>query len=418
MLTMDRHVGRPGAGQRASAGVAALRQGAGRTLPWRAGVVALAVGLAVGLSGLLAAGRVTAADEPGEHVYFGNWVAYIDIDEETGAYPTLERFTEETGIEVTYVEEITDNEVTFNLLLPDLAAGNPTGRDLLALTDWMVERMIRLGYVEELDHSLLPDFLANVRPIYRDSWFDPGNRYSVPYVSGVVGIAYDPNLTGREITSFDDLLDPAFAGQVGMFSEMRDTMSLALLSIGVVPTEATIEDVEAAQQKLLEASRRGQFRDFYGNEYYDELAAGNLWVTMAWGGDVTQIQLYDNPNVRFVVPETGGMLYTDNMIIPKGAANPVGAQMLMDHFYDPENAASLIEYIGYFSPVQGVDELVLRHAEEARAAGDDETADYLEVIAAGVYPNEEQLEHLYDYKILDEEEERIWNELFNEVVLG
>jgi spermidine/putrescine transport system substrate-binding protein len=205
---------------------------------------------------------------------------------------------------------------------------------------------------------------------------------------------------------------------VGLFSEMRDTMSLALLSMGVEPTEATIEEAEAAAATLLEASQRDQFRDFYGNEYYDELAAGNLWATMAWGGDVTQIQLYENPDVRFIIPEDGGMLYTDVMVIPRGAANPVGAHMLMDHFYDPENAAPLIEYIGYFSPVAGVDELVRQHADEARAEGDEETAAYLDTIAEVVYPTEEQLANLHSYKILDEEEERIWNDLFNEVVLG
>jgi spermidine/putrescine transport system substrate-binding protein len=379
---------------------------------------AIVVALAMALTWALASGTVLAAEEPNGQVNFGNWVGYIDIDEETGGYPTLERFTEETGIEVTYTEEITDNEVTFNILLPDLAAGNPTGRDIIAPTDWLIERLIRLGYLEPLDHSLLPNVEANLRENYRGSWWDPDNAYSVPYVSGVVGIGYNPELTGREITSFDDLFDPAFAGHVGMFSEMRDTMSMTLLSMGVEPTEATIEDVEAAQQKLLEASQRGQFRDFYGNEYYDELARGDLWITMAWGGDVTQIQLYDNPAVKFVVPETGGMFYTDNMVIPKNAANPVDAHMLMDFLYDPENAATLIEYIGYYSPVKGVDEVVRRHAEEARAAGDDETADYLEVIAEGVYPTEEQLATLHDYKILDEEEERIWNDLFNEVVLG
>lgn len=383
----------------------------------RLAVMAALVSVALLAASLPVSTRVLAADEPGDEVVFANWVAYIDIDDD-GGYPTLQKFTAETGIEVAYSEEITDNEEFFNRLLPDLAAGNPTGRDIIAPTDWMIERLARLGYLEQLDHSLLPNVDANLRPIYADRWYDPDDKYSVPYVSGVVGIGYNPTLTGRDITSFDDLFDPAFAGHVGLFSEMRDTMSLTLLSMGVVPTEATLEDVEAAQQKLLEASARGQFRDFYGNEYYDELARGDLWVTMAWGGDVTQIQLYDNADVEFVVPEEGGMLYTDNMVIPKGAANPVGAHMLMDFLYDPENAATLIEYIGYFSPVDGVDAVVARHAEEARAEGDDETADYLDVIGSGIYPSEVALANLYDYKVLDEEEERVWNDLFNEVVLG
>jgi spermidine/putrescine transport system substrate-binding protein len=350
-------------------------------------------------------------------LHWANWPLYIDIDDETGAYPTIEAFTEETGIAVEYVEAINDNEEFFGLIQPDLAAGNATGWDLITPTDWLVERMIRLGYLEPLDWSLLPNVEANRQDLYEGVWYDPGNEYAVPYVSGVVGIAYNPTLTGREITSFDDLLDPEFAGRVGMFSEMRDTMSLALLSMGVVPEEATIEDVEAAQQKLLEAADRGQFRDFYGNDYYDALARGDLAVTMAWGGDITQMQLYDNPDVEFVVPETGGMLYTDNLVIPKGA-DVEEAHRMMDFLYDPANAAALSEYIGYFSPVKGVQEIVLADAEAARAEGDEEWAAALEVMAPGVFPTEEQLENLYEYKILDEEEERIWNDLFNEVVVG
>ena len=139
--------------------------------------------------------------------------------------------------------------------------------------------MIRLGYLEALDKTKIPNFDANAQDLYKNPWYDNGNVYSMVWQSGITGIGYDPNLTGREITTFDDLLDPAFAGHIGLFSEMRDTLSLALLSNGVTPTEATIEQVTAAKDKLLEAAERGQFRNFYGNDYYDELANGNLWAT-------------------------------------------------------------------------------------------------------------------------------------------
>ena len=396
--------------------VAGLEVSGHRPTPLRLAAATVAIGLVIGLAGVI--GSAAARAQDGGEVVFANWPLYIDIDEETGAYPTLEAFTEATGLSVAYREDINDNEEFFGRIQPDLAAGNPTGYDIITPTDWMVERMIRLGYLEELDKSLLPNYEANIQDLYRDAWYDPGNRYSIPYVSGVVGIAYNPTLTGREITTFDDLFDPEFAGRVGLFSEMRDTMSLTLLSMGVVPEEATIEDVEAAQAKLLEAADRGQFRAFYGNDYYDALARGDLAVSMAWGGDVTQIKLYDNPDVEFVVPESGGMFYTDSMVIPKGAANPEGAHALMDFFLDPENATPLIEYIGYFSPVKGVEERILADAEAARAEGDEEWAATLEILAAGAFPSEEQLADLYDYKILDEEEERIWNDLFNEVVVG
>jgi spermidine/putrescine transport system substrate-binding protein len=282
----------------------------------------------------------------------------------------------------------------------------------------MIERMIRLGYLEELGHAALPTVEENMQDLYRNPWYDPGNRYSVAWQSGITGIGYDPELTGREITTFDDLLDPAFAGRVGMFSEMRDTMSLCLLSMGIEPTNATVDDARAAADKLLEAARRGQFRQFYGNDYYDALAAGNLALSIAWSGDISQMKLYDNDNVEFVVPDSGGMLWVDNMCIPNRAEHPVDAHMMIDFWYELDSAVALTEYIGYFSPVRGVAERVREDAETARAEGDDEWADALDVIAETAFPDNETLANVHHYKLLDEEEERQWNEIFNEVVSG
>lgn len=364
-----------------------------------------------------AAGPTPRPTQAGSLV-FANWPLYIDIDDTTGAYPTLEKFKAETGINYTYTEGINDNEDFFGRIQPDLAAGRSTGYDLIVMTDWMIERLIRLGYVEELDKSRLPNFTANAADLYRDPWWDPGNRFSLAYQSGIVGIGYNPTLTGRPITSFDDLLDPAFAGRVGMFSEMRDTMCLTLLSLGVIPTNATVDDAGRAQQKLLEAAQRGQFRAFYGNDYYDQLAAGNLALTIAWGGDITQMKLYDNPDVEFVIPESGGMRYVDNMVIPSHADHPVDALKMMDFWYDVGNAATLTEYIGYFSPANGVAERIRQDAQAARTAGDTATADQLDIVAGVSSPTADQLQHTYTYKILDVQEERQWNDLFNAVVAG
>ncbi len=369
-------------------------------------------------AGATAAPTEGPAATPAGELNFANWPLYIDIDEDSGGYPTLDQFTADNGIEVNYVEAINDNEEFFGRIQPDLAAGRSTGWDIIVMTDWMIERMIRLDYLQELDHSMLPNFEANAHPFFSNPSYDPGNRYSIPWQSGIVGIGYNPTLTGREITSFDDLLDPAFAGRVGMFSEMRDTMSLALLSMGVVPEQATIEDVQAAQAKLLEAAERGQFRAFYGNDYYDALAAGDVALTIAWSGDVSQMKLYDNPDVEFVVPAEGGMLFVDNMAIPKMADHPIDAHKMMNFWYDVQNATALTEYIGYFTPVQGVRELVLQHAQEARDEGDDEWADALEVIADTAVPTDDQLDNVYNYKVLSEAEERQWNDLFNTLISG
>ncbi|HEU5325244.1 MAG TPA: spermidine/putrescine ABC transporter substrate-binding protein [Candidatus Limnocylindria bacterium] len=378
-----------------------------------------ACGIGPGASPSAGAGSQGALPSaPAGTLDFANWPAYIDIDEETGEYPTLAKFTDETGIQVAYTEDINDNEEFFGKIQPDLSAGNSTGYDLIVMTDWMIEKMIRLGYLEELDHSKLGNFDANALDLYKDPWYDPGNVHSIAWQSGITGIGYNPTLTGRPITKFDDLLDPEFAGRVGLFSEMRDTMSLTLLSLGIDPETATVEDATRAKDKLLEAAQAGQFRNFYGNDYYDELANGNLALTVAWSGDVSQMKLYDNPDVEFVVPADGGMLWIDNMAIPKAAAHPLDAHMMMDFWYDPANAVPLTEYVGYFSPVKGVTEKVLEDADAAEAEGDTEWADALRVISATANPTDEVLSQVHNYKKLSEDEEAQWNDLFNEVVAG
>ena len=394
---------------------------AGKGGVYAAGALSLpAILAACGITGQSTAPSAAASigNEPAGTLDWANWPAYIDIDEETGDYPTILAFQDEHDITVNYTEAINDNEEFFGIIQPDLAAGRSPGYDLIVMTDWMIERLIRLGYLQALDHSKLTNWDANAQDLYRNPWYDPGNVYSTAYQSGITGIGYNPTLTGREITSFDDLLDPAFEGRVGMFSEMRDTMSLTLLSLGVNPEDATIEDAQRAQEKLLDPARNGQFRNFYGNDYYDALAAGDLALTIAWSGDISQMKLYDNADVEFVVPESGGMLWVDNMAIPNGAAHPVDAHLMMDFWYRLDAQVPLVEYVGYFSPVQGVADQVREDAETARDEGDDEWADALEVIAQTAFPDNETLQNVHNYKKLTEEEEREWNDLFNEVVQG
>lgn len=395
-------------------GRGAVVAGSALTLP----SILAACGIGPATSAGPSAGNASLPATPAGVLDFANWPAYIDIDEETGSYPTIEKFESESGIDVTYTESINDNEEFFGIIQPDLAANNTPQYDMIVMTDWMTERMIRLGYLEALDHSKLPNFAANVQDLYRDPVWDPGNRFSIAWQSGLVGIGYNPDLTGREITSWDDLLDPAFAGRTGMFKEMRDTFTLGLLAIGVKPEDATIDDVTRVQQKLLEAGERGQFRNFYGNDYYDGLANGDLAISMAWSGDISQMKLFDNDAVEFMVPPSGGVLWTDSMSIPRNAAHPLDAHMMMDFWYVLENAVPLTEYVGYFSPVVGVAEQVAADAEAARNEGDEETAGQLEVISATAFPSEDVLSRVYNYRTLTDEEEDAWQQLFDAVVAG
>jgi spermidine/putrescine transport system substrate-binding protein len=383
-----------------------------RTFLRRAGRGGIAVGALLTLPGLLAACGPAASTK----LRWLNWPAYIDISEDETSYPSIEAFTEQSGIEVEYNEGLLDNADFLAQYAPDLRAGNNTGWDLMSPGGWVVERMARNGWLEEIDHSKLPNWTANAADYAKGLWFDPDNKYSVWWQGGITGLAYDPELTEREITTFDDLLDPAFSGRAGGFSDMRDMFGLTLLSLGIEPANATVDDVQRAQERLLGAPS-GHFRGFYGNEYYDALAAGDLAISVAWSGDVSQMQLYDNDKVQFVVPESGGMRWNDNLVIPKGGAAKDNALKLMDYYYDPAAATMLSEYVGYFTPVNGVSERIVADAETARADGDTETADLYDALAPTVVPAADQIANTYTDKQLTEEEETQWNDLF-EVVLG
>jgi spermidine/putrescine transport system substrate-binding protein len=359
--------------------------------------------------------------EPAGNLEWANWPLYIDVDDD-GNSPTLMQFEEETGIAVNYTEAIEDNVSFFGQIQPALSEGQSTGYDMVVVTDWMVGNMIRLGYLEAIDVERdVPNFLDNTGDVYKERSYDPGNLYSVPFQSGITGIGYNPALVDEEITSWAQLLDPEFiekyCGQIGMFSDTRDGISSALLYNGVIPTESTEEDVEAAQQVLLDQAPC--VRGYYGNEYAQGLADGSLAITMAWSGDVFQLQL-DNPDLQFVVPEEGAILWTDNMVIPKGAEHPNDALAMMDFLYRPEIAAQVAEYVNYITPVPGAQELIREHAQTAADEGDQETADYLNTVAESplVFPTDDMLSRLHSYKVLDEEEERRWNELFQEVTSG
>ena len=345
----------------------------------------------------------------------------IDTDEnDPSQHKTLSDFTTATGIKVSYAEAIQDNQSFFGTIQPDLAAGNDTGWDLMVLTDWLIGKMVGLGYLEQIDiATFVPNFTTHAADKYKNPTYDPNNMHSVPWQSGMTGIGYNPKLTGREITSFNDLLNPDFKGKVGMLTEMRDTMNLALLGIGVKPLDATMADVQKAQQKLLDQAKAGIVRQYYGNEYADALAKGDIWLCEAWSGDIFQLQ-FDNPDLKFVIPKEGGILWVDNMCIPNKAKHPIDAQAMMNFVYQPDIAAQITEYVNYICPVPEAQAIIKQHAQDAANGGDQETADYLNSVADSplVFPTADMLSQVYSYKVLSEDEEKQWNDLFQQVVQG
>jgi spermidine/putrescine transport system substrate-binding protein len=295
-------------------------------------------------------GEATAPDfEPttSDSLRISNWPAYIDAE-------TVDLFAQESGLDVTYTEDVNDNEEYFARIREPLSRNQDIGADLFVVTDFLVSRLINLGWLAPIDDANVPN-KANLVESLANVEYDPERRYSLPWFSGFTSIAYNSELTGREVTSINDLFDPAFAGQVTMFSDLRDGLGLVLLSEGLSPAEATEDDVAQAVAKVQEAVDAGQIRRFTGNDYLDDLAAGNLAVAEVYSGDVAQLVL-DNPNLNFVVPEEGMLLFSDNMVMPLSTANSTGAEAWMDYVYDPVNMARITAYVQYIPAVEGTGE--------------------------------------------------------------
>ncbi|RZU10771.1 spermidine/putrescine ABC transporter substrate-binding protein [Streptomyces sp. BK239] len=316
---------------------------------------------ALSACGIPAAGQTAGGTSAEDHsaqektVNFSNWTEYMDVDASGKRHPTLEEFTRRTGISVKYTEDINDNNEFFGKIKPQLAAGQDTDRDLIVLTDWLAARLIRLGWVQKLDASLLPHAYANLSSQFRSPDWDPGRAYSYPWQGISTVIAYNKKaLDGIEVTSVSDMLDnPRLKGRVGFLTEMRDTMGMTLLDMGKDPAKFSDDDYAAAIARLQKAVDKGQIRRFTGNDYTSDITSGDFAACIAWAGDVVQLKA-DSPDIDFVIPDSGYMTSSDNMLIPNKARHKANAERLMDYYYEPQPAAQLAAYINYVCPVDGV----------------------------------------------------------------
>jgi spermidine/putrescine transport system substrate-binding protein len=286
-----------------------------------------------------------------------NWPLYIDIDEKTKKRPTVDDFTKATGVSVKYIEDVNDNEEWFGKFQAQLSQGQAIGRDLTVLTDWMAARMVRLGYVQKKDKSAIPNE-KNLTPALQHPTWDPNRDYSLPWQSGFTGIGYNSKETGPVTTIEQLLTDPKLKGKVTCLTEMPDTMGLIMQSNGDDPTKVVPAAFDKAIATLQDAVDSGQVRRFTGNDYGDDLSSGNVAAAMVWSGDIVQLQL-DSPALKFVIPEAGGMIFTDNMLIPTGG-DVFTASTWMNFVYDPKIAAQIEDYVNYISPVTGAKEVLLK----------------------------------------------------------
>ena len=313
-------------------------------------------------------GGVSAEDHSAKEktIDFSNWTEYIDIDDSEKHHPTLEAFTRRTGIKVEYTEDINDNNEFFAKVKPQLAAGQDTGRDIIVLTDWLAGRLIRLGWVQKLDPSHLPHAYANLSDQFRSPDWDPGRAYSYPWQGISTVIACNRKaLDGVEVTSVSDLLDnPRLKGRVGFLTEMRDSVGMTLLDMGKDPAKFTDDDYDAAIARLQKGVDSGQIRRFTGNDYTSDLTKGDFAACIAWAGDVVQLKA-DSPDIDFVIPDSGYMTSSDNMLIPNKARHKTNAERLIDFYYEPKAAAEVAAYINFVCPVEGVKEELAKIDEDA-----------------------------------------------------
>jgi spermidine/putrescine transport system substrate-binding protein len=279
-----------------------------------------------------------------------NWPGYID----PGSKGTVAEFEDKTGISVDYIEDINSNDGFFGKLQPQLEQGESGGRDIFVVADYMAKQMYDLGYLQEIDHADLPTVFKTLLPTLESPGFDPERKFSVPWQGGMTGLWVDTS-KAPEIRSVNDLFDPKYKGKVTMLEELRETPALVMLAEGVDPAKASAEQWLNAIDKLKAAADSGQIRKFTGNEYTEDLTAGNIVAAIGWSGDASIIE---NENAEWRMPTEGCTQWMENMVIPVGAPNTAAALAWMDFVYRPEVAVDITQYVEYISPVQGVQELL------------------------------------------------------------
>jgi spermidine/putrescine transport system substrate-binding protein len=340
------------------------------------------------------------AQTPSAEVNWANWTYYMDVDEnDANVFPSLVLFTEKHGSKVNYSEIVNDNEEFFGTVQPALQGGADTGWDIVTLTDWMAAKLIRLGWVETFDLANMPNFTANLLDTYKGVDWDPAGDKHAPWQSGMTGLGYDPAKTG-ELTSLAAFftVDDRWKGKVDFLSEMRDAVGLTMLKLGLDPAKPTREACDAAVAELMKARQAKIIRAFKGNEYAEDLKSGNVVLAMAWSGDMIQV-LTEKPGLRFTIADEGGMLWTDNSLIPKGAAHKYTAELLMDWYYQPDIAAMLTAYVNYICPVKGT-------AEILKAQDPEMAANPL------IFPPADVQAKLHIFGGLTEEDEQYFNQQF------
>ena len=337
---------------------------------------------------------------------FANWIGYIDTADD-GTYPTIQKFETESGIKVTYGDgEVDDNETFFTSdLQAPLDAGLPTEWDIVVVTDWMVGRLARLGWLETIDTAMTLNFVANLAENYKGRSFDPDTNLAAPWQSGMTGLGFDKNKTG-DLDSLEVFFNDQFKGKLTYLSEMRDTVGLSAIRLGSDPANLTQEQFDAALAEVDKAIKAGVVRQVTGNSYVEDMAGGSVVLSMAWSGDVLSLLVPDqkaDQDFQWALPKEGGMLWTDNMVIPKGSPNKAQAERWIDFYYEPTNAATIEAWVNYVCPVAGAKEVMVELDAE---------------IANNplIFPPDDWVARLRQFRTTTAEEETAWAEAFTKAM--
>ncbi len=334
---------------------------------------------------------------------WSNWPSYLDIDEDTGEYPSLVAFEEATGIDVIYTEDVNDNNEFYAKVRTQLEQGQDIGRDLVVLTDWMAALWIQNGFAQKLDKSLIPNSV-NLIPRLADVNFDKPREYSLPWQSGFAGLGYNisalQEATGKSsMTSLDELFDPALKGRITLLSEMRDTMGCILAWQGYDPADFTDAEFEECIAVLTQQVDNGQVRQVTGNDYIAAMDSGDVIAVIGWSGDIFAM----GDDFGFSLPESGGTLWTDNMVIPALAQHKANAEKIMNHYYDPAVAAQVAAWVNYICPVQG--------AQAEMEKIDPELANN-----EFIFPSDAMLNQTYVFMELTPEQNETYERLFQKAI--
>jgi spermidine/putrescine transport system substrate-binding protein len=298
-----------------------------------------------------AEGVVDVSDEE-KIVRWANWPLYLDFNEDTKEYPTLKAFEAATGITATYTEDIDDNNSFYGKVQGQLSIGSDIGYDIVTPTDWMASRWIEQGYAQKLNPDNIPN-KGNIRAVLADVPFDQGRNYSLTWQSGFAGFGWNTQKIPNGVRTIEDLFKPANKGRIVVLSEFRDTIGIILQYQGVDPSGDFTEDqfmnaIDFLKGKIAD----GFIRKVKGNSYSEDLVNGDAVAVIGWSGDLFILKSENDNKFDFAIPESGGMLWSDNLLIPSTSTHKKNAELLMNHYYDPAVAAEVAAYVNYICPVE------------------------------------------------------------------